>query len=62
MKKLNDYQWLCNEWKIKDYIINNRTWKEISNRPLLNGFLTQLIGVELLKHPTPITKINSPYD
>ena len=48
MKELIDYRWLGSEWKIRDYIINDRSWEEISNRPLLNGFITQLIGVKLL--------------
>ena len=48
MEKLKDYEWLCNRYKVHDYIINDSSWEEISRRHLLDGFITQLIGVKLL--------------
>ena len=49
MKKLKDYEWLCNRYKVRDYILNDRSWKEISRRPLLDAFTSVLIGVYTLK-------------
>ena len=48
MKQLKDYRWLGNSWKVRDYIINDRSWKEISKTHMIGGFVTQLIGVKLL--------------
>ncbi len=48
MKQLNDYKWLCNRYKVQDYILNDRSWEEISKRHLLNGLIVQLIGTKLL--------------
>jgi len=59
MKQLKDYKWLCNRYKVSDYILNNRNWEEISRRPLLEGFTTILVGTYILKEMRDALKILS---
>jgi len=49
MEKLKDYEWMCNIYKIQRYVFSNISYKEISRRHLLEGFIGILIGTELLK-------------
>lgn len=48
MKKLKDYEWLCNRYKVQDFILNDRSWEEISRTPLSDAFLSALISIEIL--------------
>ncbi len=49
MKQLKDYRWLGNRYKINDYILNDRSWEEISKCRMIGGFLSILVGVKLLE-------------
>lgn len=48
MKKIDDYRWLGNRWEIQDYILNDRSWEEISRTRIVGGFVAQLVEVRLL--------------
>ena len=50
MKQLKDYEWLCNRYKVGRYVFSDISYKEISRKHLLEGFITTLVGVKLLKN------------
>jgi len=47
-KKLKDYYWLCNKYEIKECILNNKSYEELSKTPLINRFTSILMGIALL--------------
>ncbi len=49
MKQLKDYKWLCSEFRIKQVIIDNASYKKVSENKIISGFITQLIGMYILE-------------
>ncbi len=49
MKILNDYKWLCSEFRIQQ-AISGVSYDKISETRLLGGFMSILVGAHLLNN------------
>ena len=47
MKKLNDYKWLCSEFRIKQ-ATSGVSYDKISETRMIGGFVSILVGTHLL--------------